>query len=64
MNKFVLEKYRAFPYIAWALVISFALFVFALVQELQTVTTDLGLMTAQLETQVKTTPSEITGFDR
>ena len=59
-----LETFRVFPYIAWALVIVFALFVYKIAVELQTVANDLKIQTAQIQKQVNTPVSDITDFER
>jgi hypothetical protein len=51
-SKFALEKYRAFPYIAWGTVICFSLFAFHLTQSLIEATSNLRLAQAELETNV------------
>jgi hypothetical protein len=54
MTKFALEKYRAFPYIAWGIVFGFSLFVFHLTQTLAEATQDLRDSRNLLEAQVQT----------
>lgn len=57
-GKRALESYRVFPYIAWALTAGFALFVYNITTELQSVTKELGHQTTALETHVSTGNSE------
>jgi hypothetical protein len=45
-----LEKYKLFPYIAWAVFIGFALFVYSLVLELQATAESLVTTSASYET--------------
>lgn len=45
-----LEKYRFFPYVAWAVFIGFALFVYSLVLELQATAEALVTTNASYET--------------
>lgn len=45
-----LEKYRFFPYVAWAVFIGFALFVYSLVLELQATAESLVTTSASYET--------------
>ncbi len=52
MTKFALEKYHAFPYIAWGIVFGFSFFVFHLTQTLIQTTRDLRDSQNQLEAQV------------
>jgi len=51
-SKFALEKYRVFPYIAWAIVFCFSLFVYHLTQTLADATHDLGMAKIALENDV------------
>lgn len=44
-----LEKYKIFPYIAWALFIGFSLFVYSLVMELQATAESLATSSASYE---------------
>lgn len=39
---FTLEKYKVFPYVAWAIFIGFAIFVGALAMELYSITNELA----------------------
>jgi hypothetical protein len=53
MTKFALEKYKAFPYVAWGLVFSFSFFVFHLTQTLVQATNDLRVSQDFLAAQVR-----------
>ena len=44
-----LEKYKAFPYIAWTLVIGFAIFVYNLTMNLSEVAENLAISSSNLE---------------
>lgn len=52
-NDKTLEAYKFFPYLAWALTIGFALFVYNIAIELQTVADDLQAKTKALEIYVQ-----------
>lgn len=58
MQKFALEKYRIFPYIAWILIAGFSLFVYSLILNLQAVVADLSATTADLEAAIDRIPHE------
>ena len=47
-----LESYRIFPYVAWGLIIGFSFFVYNLVTDLQTATSQLQKQTDALQQQV------------
>jgi hypothetical protein len=47
-----LEAYRVFPYIAWGLVIGFSIFVYTIVSNLQTATSQLQHQTDALQQQI------------
>ncbi|MCU0678336.1 MAG: hypothetical protein MUF19_01965 [Candidatus Pacebacteria bacterium] len=49
MTKRALESYRIFPYIAWTLVIGFALFVYQITVETTRAAADLSERTNHLE---------------
>jgi len=51
--KFTLEQNKFFPYIAWALCIGFALFVFSLALELQAISSHLAGKSNRLERVVE-----------
>lgn len=55
-----LESNRFFPYIAWAMVIVFAFFVFQLTLNLQAAANDLELRTTSLEVKAN---ADITKLD-
>ena len=62
MNKFTLEKYRAFPIVAWLTVICFAGFVFHIVTSLAQGTQELGVTNNRLENLVHQPVESITDF--
>lgn len=64
MNKFTLEKYRAFPVFAWIIVIGFASFVFHMTASLASNTHELGATNSRLETLTKQPVESITDFGR
>lgn len=64
MSKRSLEQYRIFPYIAWALVGGFAIFVYTLTVQLSSATTTLEASTKQLEARANQDPTTITDFSR
>ena len=47
-----LEAYKIFPYVAWALTVVFALFVYKIAGELQDVASQLERQTGALERQI------------
>lgn len=49
-----LEGFRAFPYVAWGLIILFAFFVYKITLELQAVTNDLSIQNQQVQFQIDT----------
>lgn len=53
MQKFVLEKSKFFPMIAWGTIVCFSVFVFGLVVNLRLVAEDLRQSTENLETLVQ-----------
>ena len=62
MQKFVLEKSRVFPYLAWVTVLGFTLFVFNLTLNLQNAVTDLQQSTDELETAIQNLPHATTSI--
>lgn len=48
-----LEGLKIFPYVAWALTIGFAVFVYTITTELQAVATELGQQSRALEAKVQ-----------
>jgi hypothetical protein len=48
-----LEAFKIFPYVAWMLIIFFALFVYKVTTELKSTATELDQTTSSLETTVK-----------
>lgn len=63
MHKDALETFKIFPYIAWGLTLVFALFVYNITRELQTITQELQAQTAELRQQVHTPVHEMTDFE-
>jgi hypothetical protein len=63
-SKHSLERHRFFPYIAWAVVLGFSLFVYTIVQDLKRTSQELSETTTRLEAQLKVRPEEITDFTR
>lgn len=53
-GKRALETYKIFPYVAWALILGFTLFVYNLVTDLQATTSQLQKQTQALQQQVST----------
>lgn len=58
-----LESLKVFPYLAWAVTLLFAVFVYNITLELQQVTTKLQAQTAALEEKVNTPVEEIDDFE-
>jgi Tfp pilus assembly protein PilN len=58
-----LESYRFFPYVAWIITISFALFVYNLTMEVKAQTDELHQRTLMLEQLVSTPPEQIEDFE-
>ena len=59
MVKTHLEKYKLFPYIAWALCIAFAMFVYHLALNLKEAKSDLAIAQKNLEQNTKIDPQMI-----
>lgn len=53
MQKFVLEKSKYFPMVAWGIIACFSVFVFGLVVNLRLTAEDLRLSTENLESIVQ-----------
>ena len=64
MNKFTLEKYRAFPVVAWIIVLSFAGFVFHMTTSLARDARELGNTNSRLEDLIHQPVESITDFSR
>jgi len=64
VKKHHLEGYKIFPILAWALCIGFSLFVYSIVQDLRTSTSELESATNRLEQLLSQPPEEITDFSR
>lgn len=58
-----LESFRLFPYIAWALIIGFAVFVYNITINLQAAATDLKIQTEFTANTVKTPVDQIQTFE-
>lgn len=54
-NDKTLESYKIFPYVAWALTLGFALFVYNITMELRTVADNLQQQTQWLQAQIEIT---------
>jgi len=63
-SKQALERHKFFPYIAWALIIGFSLFVYTIVQDLRKTTSELQSVATRLELHANTPAEEITDFER
>lgn len=64
MTKFALEKYRAFPYVAWAIVFGFAFFVLQLTFHVASAMRDMSAEATLLTTQVRVPVQSITDFSQ
>lgn len=64
MQQFVLEKHKFFPYIAWAIIGGFALFVYHLSLNMATTAISLDDSSSRLEALVKTPVEDVTDFTR
>ncbi|MCA9357335.1 hypothetical protein H6784_02685 [Candidatus Nomurabacteria bacterium] len=62
-NEKALENYRVFPFIAWGLVIIFALFVYNIARELKEVTTSLQTQADYIQHKIDAKPGELVDFD-
>lgn len=58
-----LETYKIFPYVAWALTIIFAIFVYGITMELKAVTEDLQKQTQWLQERVNMPVDQIKDFE-
>lgn len=63
-SKQSLEKYRIFPYVAWILVVGFALFVYTIVMHLQVATAELGVINETNSALLNKPVDQITDFTR
>lgn len=63
-NDKALESYKIFPFIAWTLIIGFALFVYSMIMELKASTERLSARTELLEQHVRTAPGSIVDFEQ
>lgn len=63
-NEKALENFRIFPFVAWGLVIIFALFVYKIALDLKVVTEDLQAQTKFLQEKIGTPVEKIGSFDR
>jgi len=59
-----LEGHKFFPFVAWTLVIGFALFVYTIVQDLRQTSRELSETASRLEARANTSPDQITDFSR
>lgn len=63
-GEMTLEKHKLFPYIAWALIILFALFTIKLALDLQTSTNRISTRTEQLEMLVDDNSSRLNKLEK
>jgi len=63
-HKRALETHKIFPYVAWALTVVFAFFVYNITRELQAITHDLQKQTEELRARVNMPVEEMTDFDK
>lgn len=63
-NDRTLESFKIYPYITWALIIGFAVFVYSITQKLQAVTEELGTYTDYTEAQAQTEVGAIKNFEK
>ncbi len=63
-NDKALEAYKVFPYVAWALTLAFAYFVYNITMELKTVTEDLQVQTQFLVEKINAQPGAIQDYER
>ena len=59
MTKFALEKYRAFPYVAWAIVFGFAFFVLQLTFHVASAMRDMSAEATAMTTQYNYTNNSL-----
>ena len=62
-NDKALEGYKIFPYVAWALTVIFAIFVYNITMELKAVTEDLQKQTQRLQEKVNMPVEQIEDFE-
>lgn len=62
-NDKALEAYKIFPYVAWGLVIIFAIFVYNITSDLKQVTRDLQAQANYIQQKIDTPVDKITDFE-
>lgn len=62
-NEKALESYKIFPYVAWGLVIIFAVFVYNITNDLKQVTKDLQEQANYIQQKIDTPVDKITDFE-
>ena len=62
-NDRTLESFKIYPYVTWALIIGFAVFVYNITQKLEAVTEELGAYTDYTEEQSRTEVGAIKNFE-
>jgi len=62
-NNRSLETSGLFPYVAWTVMVGFALFVYKITLDLQDVVSNLQTQTQQLQERINTDPKEIKDFN-
>ncbi len=63
-NDRTLESFKIFPYVAWALIIGFAYFVYNITMELKAVTEGLQAQTQFVQEQMQIPSQDIENFER
>lgn len=58
MQKYALEKYRIFPYVAWIMIAGFSVFVYTMILNLRAITADLSATTDSLEAAIDKLPHD------
>lgn len=59
-----LESFRLFPFVAWALIIGFSVFVYSITVHLQAAATDLKIQTEFTANTVKTPIEKVENFEQ
>ncbi|MBP6881335.1 MAG: hypothetical protein KBC35_01810 [Candidatus Pacebacteria bacterium] len=63
-NDKALESYKIFPYVAWILTFSFAVFVYSITVKLNAVAEDLQAQTKFIQERIDQSPESIESFDK
>jgi hypothetical protein len=61
-NKQYLESFKVFPYIAWFIIIVFAIFVYGIAKDLQAVTNQVSSNNTALEAKLNVPIESVTDF--